>query len=210
MCLRSKISVSTILHSTNFSRYDFDAAPSTSGSNDPIATLWSISEWLRHIGTYPVSRFILLHWIDLYRFDFQSSASTAVLPLHPAFNGRITNLSVLLSRSPLRLQCVNAFKVSVLNLQCLTDVYRSIFESSASMPESNDSISTLLSVSKWPCNASTYLVGCSNFLHIFVIDMLDLWPCRFDLDLTTSTDESNDSIQTFGQGFGWLRNVHAS
>ena len=48
----SKVSVSAVLRSTNVSRYDFDAAASTPGSNDPIGTFQNVPMWLCCAGTF--------------------------------------------------------------------------------------------------------------------------------------------------------------
>ena len=84
----SKVSPSTILHSTDVSRCDLHMAVSTPGSNDSISMLWWVSRWLHDSGMSQVSGFDFLCIVDLYRFEFQSSASMAVLPLCPGLEGR--------------------------------------------------------------------------------------------------------------------------
>ena len=53
------------------------------------------------------------------------------------------------------------------------------------------------------------MVSCFSFSSCFVIETLDLELSRLNLDAATSTDESNDSIQTFGVIYGWLCSAHA-
>ena len=130
-------------------RFDFDSITLMTGSNDPTAMFQVVWEWLHESGMYPVSHFMLLHWINPYRFKFDSSVSTAVLPLHPALNGKITNRSVLLSRSLLQLQHDNVSLVSHLDFFRLTNVYSFSFESSTSTPGSNDPIQTFRGISGW-------------------------------------------------------------
>ena len=51
----SKVSPSSVLHSTDISRFHFDAATVTDGSVDPTAMFRSVSEWLRESGMSQVS-----------------------------------------------------------------------------------------------------------------------------------------------------------
>ena len=136
-------------HSTNVYRSDFDTAALTPGPMDPMELFGRVSGWLRGPGTSAVSHSAFSSCIDLHSFDFQSSASTVVLPLHPALNGKITNRSVLLSSSPLRPQCVNASQVSRLDFFCSTNVSRFNLDAAASTPGPMDSVLTVWSVSTW-------------------------------------------------------------
>ena len=191
------------------SRFVFDAAMSTPGSNDPIATLWSVSEWLHHVGAYPVSRFVLLCWIDLYRFNFRSSASMAVLPLRPGLEGEFLYPSDSLFRSPWRSGHINMSKVGVSAVSRWTDISRSRFNSTASTPRSIDLPAMLRSLYEWLRESGTSAVSCFSFSSCFVIETLNLELSRLNLDVAMSTDESNDSIRTFGVIYGWLCGAHA-
>ena len=72
----SKVSPSAILHSTDISRFRFDVATSTPGSNDPIGMSGGVSELLVSSGTFQVSHFDFLHLANIYRNGFDSSMST--------------------------------------------------------------------------------------------------------------------------------------
>ena len=76
----------------------------------------------------------------------------SMLPLHPAFKGRLTNPSDMLFRSLNGLHCNMASQVSISAVLRLTDVYRFDFDAATSTPESNDSISTLSSILRWLCS----------------------------------------------------------
>ncbi|KIM50027.1 hypothetical protein SCLCIDRAFT_34755 [Scleroderma citrinum Foug A] len=50
----SKVGVLDFFRLTNISRFEFDAAALTPGSNDPIGMSGGVSKLLRSVGTYPV------------------------------------------------------------------------------------------------------------------------------------------------------------
>ena len=87
----SKVSPSGVLRSTDVSRFRFDAAASTLGSNDPIGTsrgVWGISEWLHRGGAYLVSCLNLQRLVNVFRSDLHAATSTPG-PMDPmeAFGG---------------------------------------------------------------------------------------------------------------------------
>ena len=114
----------------DFELYSFDLHPIAllPGPNDPMQTFRVVSGWLCYAGASTVSHFAFLSWADFYRSNFDSSVLTAVLPLHPALNGKITNHSVLLSSSLLQPQCVNTSQVSLSAVLRSTDVSRLHFD----------------------------------------------------------------------------------
>ena len=56
----SKVSVSSVLRLTNVSRYNFDAATSMPGFNDPTGMYRRVSGWLGGTHVFQVSRFDVL------------------------------------------------------------------------------------------------------------------------------------------------------
>ena len=80
----SQVSISAVLHSTNVSRFELDAATLTFGSMDLPATFRIVRGWLHHVDAYPVSGFVFLCYfvietldLDLYRLDLDVIASPA-------------------------------------------------------------------------------------------------------------------------------------
>ena len=132
------------------------------------------------------------------------------LPWHPGFDGKLTNHSPLLSRSPIRLDRINASKVSPSGVSHSTDVSRFCFDVAASTDESNDSISTLWRVSGWLRSTGTSQVSHFAVLHLFIVDMLDLDVYRCDLDATTLTVGSNYPTAMFQNVSAWLHDSRAS
>ena len=78
-----------------------------------------------------------------------------MLPLRPALNGKITNHSVLLSRSLLRPQCDNASPVSCLDFFRLTNASRYDLDAAVSKSGSNDLTGTFRNISGWLCELGT-------------------------------------------------------
>ena len=72
-----KVSVSVFRRSTDISRYGFDTATLTAGSNDLQATFWVVWEWLHAAHTFKVSCFGFMALADFSRYGFESSVSTA-------------------------------------------------------------------------------------------------------------------------------------
>ena len=75
------------------------------------------------------------------------------------------------------------------------------------MARSNDhveSFGVVWSVSEWLHHGGAYLVSRFLFFRCFVTDALDPELYRFDLDAVRSTAGSNDPMETFGVGLGWL------
>ena len=65
-------------------RFDLQSSTSTPGSNDPMQTFRVVLGWLRYAGASAVSHFVILCLfvvdtldLDLYRFNLDSSGSTA-------------------------------------------------------------------------------------------------------------------------------------
>ena len=125
----SKVSPSTVLRSTDMSRFRFDAATLTLGSNDPIGTYGGVSTQLGGVGMSQVSDFIFSCSIDtdvlvleFYRFDLVLIASTA------GSNDLQATLRVVLEW----LRESDALWVSRSDFLRLADIYRCKFDSSTS------------------------------------------------------------------------------
>ena len=132
------------------------------------------------------------------------------LPQHPGFEGKLTNPSYLFSRSPYQLQHVNACKVSLLSFFCSINVSRCNFDAATSMDESNDTVSTIWSVSRWLHSAAMSQVSLLAILRYFGVDTLDLDVYRLDLDSAMSTAGPMDPTGTFQNVSGWLCDVGMS
>ena len=100
-------------------------------------------------------------------------------------------------------------KVSLLNFFRLINVSRCDFDVAMSTDESNDSISTIWSVSGWLHGAAMSQVSLLAVLCLFVTDALDLEPSRYSLDSIASTAGSNDLQATFWVVWEWLRDALA-
>ena len=72
-----KVSVSVFTRSTDVSRYGFDMAASTFGSNDPKGTSRKVSAWLCGAGMHPVSHFNFCGLADICRYGFDVAMSMA-------------------------------------------------------------------------------------------------------------------------------------
>ena len=126
---------------------------------------------------------------------------TPRLPWHPIFNGKLTNCSSPLSRSPIQPQHVNVCKVSISVPWSSTDVYRLQFGTATSTDGSIDPAGTSRRVSRWLCGLGESVVSC-----FAILCLADL--CRCDLDSSTSVPGSNDPIGTVRVVSAWLRDSH--
>ena len=88
---------------------------------DSIWTVWRVSEWLRELGTSQVSRFVILCLfvidtldLDLYRFNLDSSGSTA----------RSIDLQATPRRVSVWLRSAGTLQVSPFDVLRLVDIYR--------------------------------------------------------------------------------------
>ena len=131
------------------------------------------------------------------------------LPRHPGFGGKFTNPSYSFSRSPPRSDRVNASKVSISVVSHSINVCRSRFDTAASMPGSNNSVSTIWMVSGWLRESGTFQVSrfaVQRFADIYTLD-LDVY--RRNLDAAASTAGPMDPTGTFRDVCEWLRHVGA-
>ena len=83
--------------------------------------------------------------------------------------------------------------MSCLDLQRLVNIFRSDLHAATSTAGPMDSISTVWIVYGQLRGSRAYQVSPFTFLLLFVIETLDLEPCRFDLHAAALTPESNDS-----------------
>ena len=152
----SKVSAFDFFHSTNISRLRFHPSTSMSGSNDPTGTSQKVSAWLRGAGTHPVRHFIILRLfvvdtldLDLYRFNLDSSGSTA-----QSIDLQATPRRVSAWLSGLGTSLVSGFAFSswigadMLDLE----VYRSDLDGNTSTLGSNDPMGTFAVVCGWLCD----------------------------------------------------------
>ena len=63
---------------------------------------------------------------------------------------------------------------------------------------------TFQNICGWLCDVGAYPVSRFVFFCCFVTDALDPELYRFNLDAVRSTAGSNDLMETFGVGLGWL------
>ena len=89
-------------------RYDLDSIATTAWSIDPMETFGAGLGWLRESGMSAVSDFVFSRLIDADALDLRSSVFAPRFPQRPAFKGGFTNPSYSFSRSPYRLDRVNA------------------------------------------------------------------------------------------------------
>ena len=89
-------------------RYDLDSIATTPWSIDPMETFGAGLGWLRESGMSAVSDFVFSRLIDADALDIWSSVFAPRLPWHPEFEGGFANPSYSFSRSPYRLDHVNA------------------------------------------------------------------------------------------------------
>ncbi|KIM66678.1 hypothetical protein SCLCIDRAFT_21846 [Scleroderma citrinum Foug A] len=87
---------------------------------------------------------------------------------------------------------------------------RSRFDTAASTPGSNNSVSTIWMVSGWLRESGTFQVSRFAVQSFADIYMLDLDVYRRDLDAAASMHGSNDPIQMFRVVLWWLRDSGAS
>ena len=203
----SKVSSSTILCSTDISRFCFDVAAATAGPMNSVSMVWRVSGWLRNVGTSQVNHLIPLHLFviqmldpDLYRFDLQSST------LPPGSNDLIQAFRVVSAW----LHDPTVFQVSRFDFLCCFDLYRFNLDPAASMTLSNVSIRTFQSVCRWLRHSGAFQVSRSDFLRCFVTDTLDLDVYRSHLGPSVSPSTSNVSVLTlwtFQRVSGWLRHA---
>ena len=99
--------------------------------------------------------------------------------------------------------------MSCLDLQRLVNVFRSNLHAATSTAGPMDSVSTVWIVYGRLRGSRASQVSPFAFLLLFVIEALDLEPCRFDLHAAALTPESNDSIGMFGIISAWLRGADA-
>ena len=104
----SKVGVLDFFHSTDVYRSRFDSAALTAGSNDPTETFGVVSGWLHDVGTSMVSGFALSRLIDADILNLESSVAAPMLPRHPGLECGFINPYYSFSRSPYRLDRVNA------------------------------------------------------------------------------------------------------
>ena len=144
-----------------------------------------------------VSLFVLLHWINLYRFNLDP---TMLTPGSMDLTGTYRGVSLWLCSS-------GTFQVSGFDFLCIFVVdtldlepYRFDLVSSMSMPGSNDPTGTFRNVPMWLRSAGAF--GVSIFIFWRLTDV-----SRLDFDSTTSPSMSNESVRTFQSVCGWLRHV---
>ena len=145
----SKVSPSAFSRSTDISRYHFDVATLTPGSNDHGEMFGDVWRWLRKSGTYAVSDFVFSHWIDADALDLKSSVFVPRLPQHPGLHGKPIQPSDMLFRFPPQPDRVNASKVGVSDCFRLTNVYRYEFYSSALTAGSMDPTEAFGNICRW-------------------------------------------------------------
>ena len=177
---------------------------STAGRMDSVWMVWRVSGWLRDLGMSQVSGFDFLHIVYLYRFDLDPATSTS-----PSIesNDSIQTFWIVLGwlhcASALQVSCfvpLHLFVIDVLG----PEVYRFDLHPIASRPGSNSLIQTFRIICGWLRNFRASQVSNFSVLLLFVIQTLDLEPCRFDLHSIVLTLGSNDPIATFQNVCGWL------
>ena len=191
----SKVGVLNFFRLTNISRFEFDAAALTPGSNDPIGMSGGVSKLLRSVGTYPVSVFVFLCWIDLYRFDLQFSTSTDWSVDVPVTSGVVLWwLCYAGAFQVSRFDFLHYFVIDTLDL----DLYRLDLDGNTSTPGSNDPMQTFRVVSVWLVSSGPFWVSLFNLLCLADI-------CRHEFDSSTSPSTSDKSVRMICRMDGWPR-----
>ena len=142
---------------------------------------------------YPVSVFVFLHWIDLYRFGFDLPAST-----RGSNNPNATFRSVVEWLCDLIVSLVSRFAFF-----CFADFYtldldhyRFDLDPAASLCRSIGLQATLWGVSMWLRCSGTYPVSPFDFYCL-----ADVYRLEFDSSMLTAA--CNKSVRTFCMSGGW-------
>ena len=137
----------------------------------------------------------VLHSTDVFRFEFNSSASTFG-PTDPM--ATLWGISAWLHNLGMSM-------VSRFNFFCLVDVYRCDLDAATSTVGPMDSVSTVWIVYGWLHGSHASQVSPFAVFPPFVVQTLNIELYSFNLHPAALTPESNDSIGTFRVNYGWLR-----